>query len=80
MVVVTTETGSKYLLDKDSMSWIRLPTERSQPLRKDHGTLLTWPETILGCRLILHDSEIRSGFDAHFVRSTLVVSIEETHE
>jgi hypothetical protein len=74
----TTENGSIYTLDRGTMGWSRLKAERSGQIRREFGTLLSWPTVEVGRSAFLNDSTIRDGCVAHVVQTSKVVQVCST--
>lgn len=66
-----------YTLDQGTMGWSRLGTERSGKIRREFGTLVTWPVIEVGMSVALHDNKVLPGHQAHFVYTSPVVEVSE---
>jgi hypothetical protein len=72
-----TESGSAYILDKESMNWARIKSGESGKIRQEFGQLLNWPRIKVGERAFLQDDKIQPGCAAHFVTTSVVTMILE---
>ena len=72
-----TESGSAYILDRESMHWARIKSGESGKIRREFGTLVEWPVIKVGERAVLYDSKVKPGYIAHAVETSVVTEVVE---
>lgn len=77
MVLITTETGSKYLLDMENRIWERThSTSESGHLRATSAPFLS-ADYALGGHLVLICNSIKEGSAFRYIQTSRIIKIEE---
>jgi hypothetical protein len=73
-----TESGSKYILDRDTMTWARPQAgEGSVYVRTTSGPLTNWPEITVGKPVQMFGPSLTPGGSFRWIYTTPVVSKTE---
>lgn len=75
-VLVLTQSGAVYILDKEAMTWERTGVSGYE-LRSRSGTLLEWPTIKIGSCLELWCPAFVEGAMGRIIMSTPVVNVRE---
>jgi len=78
---ITTESGSIYFLNKNTMTWDRViasaHSDPAYPVRTRGGPLLEWPQVVVGQPVDIMGPPIQAGATFRLVRTTPVLKVEE---
>jgi hypothetical protein len=78
---VKTESGSTYILNQVQMTWDRERNspewESPFPVRTKGGTLMEFPEVVVGQPLRLFGPSLTPGGTFRMIETSLVVGVEE---
>lgn len=78
---ITTESGSIYFLNKNTMTWDRTlaspHSDASFPVRTRGGPLLEWPQVVVGQPVDIMGPPIQAGATFRLVRTSPVMHVEE---
>jgi hypothetical protein len=78
---ITTESGSIYFLNKNTMTWDRILAsphpDPVSPVRTRGGLLLEWPQAVVGEPIDIIGPPIVAGATFRLVRTSPVTNVEE---
>lgn len=83
MVVITTESGSVYMIDTERRTWSRVKGRLASPIRVESGEYQEYSAVVGSCMIIVCPS-LTEGYTHRVITTSPVVSIkpgsQERHE
>lgn len=77
-MIVTTKSGTRYLIDLEAKTWERLSaTDRSGPLRTESGKIVYIEGPVIGESMIIVGPPLNGSSLGQVIFTSLVVGVEE---